>query len=149
MSFTNTDCSIITQVAFKEAARFYDGSEASVPAFIDALSILSDALFAQIDANVETHSGQQAVAQAQQSVSASLTAELGATEMGNAATVEVITTKEGGQQGPLPEWFITAAANKGVTRVYDNRARLSVNPKLPWFKSPKDQGEVPFWPPRN
>jgi len=77
--------------------------------------------------------------------------ELGATPVVT-KMVEVITTKNGGQFGPLPAWFVAEAAAKGVEKVFDNRGAIeagTMSKRAPWFKSPKDAGDVPFWPPKN
>ena len=52
----------------------------------------------------------------------------------------------GTQHGDLPDWLIVACRRDGVSRVYDNRDGLAVNPKRPWFKSV--EGEKAYWAPR-
>jgi hypothetical protein len=54
---------------------------------------------------------------------------------------------KGTQHGPLPEWLPAACKAKGVTEVWDNRDKLSQNPKRPWFKS--TTSDDAFWAPRN
>lgn len=71
-----------------------------------------------------------------------------------AAPTNMSVTVKGTQHGPLPDWLIQAAAQKGVTTVWDNRDSLAANPKRPWFKaadgSKDNRGQdVAFWPPRN
>ncbi len=105
--------------------------------------MLNEALVAEIERSTAAH----ASTPAPQSSAPGYTPQADNNE-GGIATVEVIVTKNGGQQGPLPAWFIADAAKKGVTKVFDNRARLGENAKLPWFKSPEDQGGHAFWPPR-
>lgn len=53
---------------------------------------------------------------------------------------------KGTQHGPLPEWLAAACRAKGVTEVWDNRDKLSQNPKRPWFKS--TTSDDAFWAPR-
>jgi hypothetical protein len=53
---------------------------------------------------------------------------------------------KGTQHGPLPEWLASACRAKGVTEVWDNRDKLSQNPKRPWFKS--TTSDDAFWAPR-
>ena len=63
------------------------------------------------------------------------------------STVQQFEVRVKGQQhGPLPEWLASACRAKGVTEVWDNRDKLSVNPKRPWFKSTTT--EDAFWAPR-
>jgi len=144
MQLTDRDVSIIAQVAFKEASRFYDGSPETVPTFIDAMSVMTDALIAQVKTSASEHVTASAPApQRSYDATAALQTEMGATPI----NIQVVETAEGGQQGPLPEWFIKAAAEKGVTKVFDNRHRLAQNAKTPWFKSADDR-KIPFWPPQ-
>lgn len=144
----NRDISILTQVAFKAAVESMPPSsdDNQRSAFIEHFSFLTDALLAEVKSRLATSAPAMS---SQQQIGAIKDTFPGTVEVENAPVgLEVITTKEGGQQGPLPSWLIPAAAAKGVTRVFDNRARLATNPKLPWFKAPKDQGEHAFWPPR-
>jgi len=51
--------------------------------------------------------------------------------------------------GPLPDWLISQAAEKGVTEVYDNRDR-AMGTKRPWFKATTGgDNAAAFWPPRD
>ena len=52
----------------------------------------------------------------------------------------------GKQHGDLPDWLIKACKRDGVTKVYDNRDGLSVNPKRPWFKA--DDADKAYWAPK-
>lgn len=146
------DISILTQVAFKAAIESAPPGtdDASRASFVEHLSFLADALTAEVRARLGSPAPAATPAVTAESAIAAIKETFpGAVETeGAPATVEVITTKNGGQHGPLPSWLIPAAAAKGVTKVFDNRDRLVTNPKMPWFKSPKDQGEIPFWPPR-
>lgn len=143
----NRDISIVTQVAFKGAIElnptFNSTDDASTAQFESDFSYLTSSLLTAIRAGVGAQPTQ--VRNVEQ-VANVITAEFGATPA--PFSVEVVTTKDGnGQQGPFPDWFIKAAAEKGVTKVYDNRHKLGENPKLPWFKSV--DGDVPFWAPRS
>ena len=53
----------------------------------------------------------------------------------------------GQQHGEIPDWLIKACKRDGVTKVYDNRDGLALNPKRPWFKAVDDK-EKAYWPPR-
>lgn len=53
---------------------------------------------------------------------------------------------KGKQHGPIPEWLINDAAAAGVREVWDNRDKLSENPKRPHFKDVN--GDKAFWPPK-
>ena len=52
----------------------------------------------------------------------------------------------GTQHGDLPDWLASAAAEQGITEVYDNRDTLAENPKRPWFKC--TSSKVGLWPPK-
>lgn len=137
------DISILTQVAFKGAIEVCGenlGSDAGNLAFIDTLTFLTDALLEE----VANRTGASMAASPRQAVEE----VFGATEQVAPASVEIIRTKDGAPFGDTPAWLISAAQKKGVTKVFDNRNRLSSNPKLPWFKAPTDQGEHAFWPPK-
>lgn len=66
---------------------------------------------------------------------------------------QVATASAGGlkvrgeQFGPIPQWAIDAAAEQGITEVYDNRNRLSPDKNRPWFKCA--QSKAPIWAPRD
>lgn len=56
---------------------------------------------------------------------------------------------KGTQHGPLPEWLFAAAAEAGITEVYDNRDGLAENASRPWFKATTGGRDAKaFWPPR-
>jgi hypothetical protein len=152
----NRDKSILTQVAFKGAIEVCGeniGSDAGNLAFIETLTFLTDCLMAEVadrtgvTTNVlSTPAPTPAPAPAPQA-QAAVQEVFGQVEQVN-TNVEIIPTKDGAPFGDMPAWLISAAQAKGVTKVFDNRNRLSSNPKLPWFKAPKDQGEHAFWPPK-
>lgn len=55
---------------------------------------------------------------------------------------------KGTQFGPLPDWLLEQAAEKGVTEVYDNRDRVA-GTRRPWFRSTAPGDDQPaFWPPK-
>lgn len=144
---------ILCQVAFKAAVDlsppFSSTDDQRVAEFEQLFSYLTDSLFSAVRAATSPSSPPPAARAATiDTVTDQVMEQFPNSTVEAPATVEVITTRNGGQQGPLPQWFIEAAAQRGVTKVFDNRGRLSQNPKLPWFKSPDDQGAVPFWPPR-
>ncbi|MGA0710166.1 MAG: hypothetical protein ACO3O7_05710 [Ilumatobacteraceae bacterium] len=151
------DISILTQVAFKgaiEAVGDQLGTDQGNLVFINTLGFLTDALLAEVQQRTGSAAVkaappaqppmQRTVQQAQQMIEEEFPGTIEEPEH----TVEIIRTNDGAPFGDTPAWLIKAAQAKGVTKVFDNRNRLSQNPKLPWFKSPKDQGEVAFWPPR-
>jgi hypothetical protein len=55
-------------------------------------------------------------------------------------------TVAGKQHGDLPDWLIKACKRDGVTKVYDNRDGLAINPKRPWFKD--TDSDKAYWAPR-
>lgn len=140
------DISILTQVAFKGAIEVCGdniGNDAGNLAFIETLTFLTDALLSEV--NQRTGS---TAPMSHDTPKAAVEATFGATEIVANGSVEIIRTKDGAPFGDMPAWLISAAQAKGVTKVFDNRNRLQQNPKLPWFKAPKEQGEIAFWPPK-
>lgn len=143
MPLTQKDASILAQVAFKAAVETSNGElgeqfEARFAYYLDHLKTVVSAEMAAVApvASVPAPQGGYDAATALQQ-------QMGATPV----SIEIVETTEGGQQGPLPDWFITAAAEQGVTKAFDNRHRLAANPKTPWFKSADDR-KIPFWPPK-
>ena len=147
----NRDISILTQVAFKgaiEVCRDNIGNDAGNLAFIETLTFLTDALMQEVGERTGSAMAKPAPAPAPAPQAQEAVQEVfGQVEQVN-TNVEIIPTKDGAPFGDMPAWLISAAQAKGVTKVFDNRNRLSTNPKLPWFKAPKDQGEHAFWPPK-
>jgi hypothetical protein len=72
--------------------------------------------------------------------------ELGASPATTATGLRII----GALNDEHPAWLFEAAAKKGVTAVFDNRADLATNSKRPWYKQaePASEDPAPFWPPR-
>lgn len=155
-----TGRSIVTQVAFKAAVEAACASGAySEDTFFQAFPVFKEVLMTEVIAQQEAYFEEASARKAERiadgtyqessgfDAAASLGAEMGAVPAGG---VEVA----GKQNGPLPGWLITAAAAKGVTKVWDNRIAKDgtditqkVGKTAPWFKS--TEGDIPFWPPRN
>ena len=143
------DQSIITQVAAKIAADLTPKTEdvnKNVADFLVAFEVTTEAL-------LNAH-GMKAITDEQQFTEAVTQAFGEVTPVTN--PVQLPTTAsapsgftvriKGKQHGPIPEWLPAACMAKGVTEVWDNRDRLSENPKRPWFKS--TSSEDAFWAPR-
>jgi len=137
----NKDQSIITQVAAKIAADLTVGKgEYTVNDWADCFEFVQEALFKAHGFNdsatvaestlVATFGGAEPVSRPVSNMNS------------NTGSVRV----KGTQHGPLPEWLITEASNAGITEVWDNRDKLSENPKRPWFKAVN--GDKAFWAPR-
>ena len=62
------------------------------------------------------------------------------------AVVDGVLQIIGQQHGALPDWLIKACKRDGVTKVYDNRDGLAVNPKRPWFKAV--DADKAYWAPK-
>jgi hypothetical protein len=135
--------SILTQVAFKAAVDLNPqaslADEADQAAFVAEFSFLTEVLIDAVKSvvNAPGTSGSTAPSGAE---------VIHANFPGT--TEETFSVKVRGQQhGPFPEWFLTEAAAKGITEVYDNRDQLAENPKRPWFRSTSNKDDA-FWPPR-
>jgi hypothetical protein len=143
MTLPFKDVSIITQCAAKLAVQAGDDvtTDEGLVNYEARFAVLRESLFNAVAAETEARGVKPASvpAPAERSAEAALAAELGATPM-----IEVVS--DDGQQGAFPAWFLKAAAEAGVSRVYDNRAGLGENPKLPWFKCADTK--KPFWPPK-
>jgi hypothetical protein len=141
----NKDQSIITQVAAKIASELTpktDDVMKNVADWVLAFDACTDALLAKtmptITAPTPSQSHTDAVAQATERIM----------EAFPNSTIQSFSVKvKGSQHGPLPEWLAPACAAKGVTEVWDNRDKLSQNPKRPWFKAVN--GDEAFWAPRS
>lgn len=142
MSYTK-DMSIVAQVAAKIAGDLTVATNGGVVEWIDNYEAVRDQLFKDhgFTATQATHA---VLARAQQAYTQSQ-AEQAITREFNAQPVGV--TVKGDQHGPLPTWFVEAAASAGVTEVWDNRDKLAENAKRPWFKE-VGGNEKPFWPPK-
>lgn len=145
------DQSIITQVAAKIAADLTpktDDVNRNIADFLIAFEATTDAL-------LEVHGmtkGAAAPAWAQEAAEQQFVETVQrvfptATVVDSAPATGGFQVRVKGQQhGPLPEWLHTECAKKGVTEVWDNRNKLSENPKRPWFKAVN--GTEAFWAPR-
>jgi hypothetical protein len=142
MTLPFKDVSIITQCAAKLAVQAGDDvtTDDGLVLYEARFAVLRESLFNAVTAEVEARGVKPAaVPTPARSTEDALAQELGATPM-----IEVVS--DGGQQGAFPAWALTAFAEAGVSRVYDNRAGLGENPKLPWFKCADTK--KPFWPPK-
>ena len=124
------DTAIVTQVAAKIAADLVTRdatTEEKLGEFAILFTSIKDIVFEAI--------GSSAPVMETQSTSTSTSASSG----GN-------LTVAGKQHGDLPDWLIKACKRDGVTKVYDNRDGLSVNPKRPWFKAV--DADKAYWAPK-
>jgi hypothetical protein len=141
MTITDRDASILAQVAFKAAAELSSGdvltSEGNA-AFDATLVLLTEKLFATVEAAQSAYKT-SVPTPAPYNPEAAIANELG-------GTPHFDVVSEGGAQGPIPAWATKAMQAAGVTRIYDNRAKLGENPNLPWFKCADTK--KPFWPPK-
>jgi hypothetical protein len=124
------DTAIVTQVAAKIAADLVT-REATTEEKLGEFAIL----FTSIKDIVFEAIGSSAPVMETQSTSTSTSASSG----GN-------LTVAGKQHGDLPDWLIKACKRDGVTKVYDNRDGLAINPKRPWFKD--TDSDKAYWAPR-
>jgi hypothetical protein len=146
MALTERDVSILSQVAFKAAIENTTGDllDAETASLFEAKVVyLTDTLVSAVEVAVAKHASSAAASQP-----AAARGGAGSSPASDGASVRVIPVKDAPDNGPLPAWFIKAAAEKGVSSVFDNRHKLSENPRLPWFKTPKDEGDIAFWPPK-
>lgn len=74
---------------------------------------------------------------------------------GSSSGADIRVMNPGDQQGPLPEWLISACKREGITGVWDNRSKATG--KQPHFKEAvprggtghgKDGEPKAFWPPK-
>lgn len=124
------DTAIVTQVAAKIAADLVTReatTEAKLGEFVVLFTSIKDIVFEAI--------GSSAPVTETQSTPTSTSSSSG----GN-------VTVAGKQHGDLPEWLIKACKRDGVTKVYDNRDGLAINPKRPWFKD--TDSDKAYWAPR-
>lgn len=133
------DRAIITQVAAKIAAELVDkqaGTDAKVGEFATLFTSVKDIIFEAIE-NQPTEDAKLY--------------EFAKDTFNATSTVSASTSNEalqiaGKQHGDVPDWLIKACKRDGVSKVYDNRDGLSVNPKRPWFKAV--DADKAYWPPR-
>lgn len=141
MTLPFKDVSIITQCAAKLAVQAGDDvtTDEGLVNYEARFAVLRESLFNAVAAEVEARGMKPSTVPPGRSPEQALAQELGASPQ-----IEVVS--DDGQQGAFPAWFLKAAAEHGTSRVYDNRAGLAENPKLPWFKDADDKH--PFWPPK-
>lgn len=152
MNTISKDQSIITQVAAKIAADLTpktDDVNRNIADFLIAFDATTEAL---LGAHGMTASG-SIVGTAPQWAQEAQEAQFVQTVQAVFPSAEVVSSSggfqvrvKGKQHGPLPEWLHTECAKKGISEVWDNRDKLSENPKRPWFKAVN--GNDAFWAPR-
>jgi hypothetical protein len=129
------DQSIVTQVAFKAATDIAVAAGGDITTLMSNLAIAFDLTKSILN---DEHKWDEQTATA-----AVIRSFPGSTvETVPASSVRIA----GRQHGEVPEWLTTAAVAAGVSEVWDNRDKLSENPKRPWFKAVK--GEMAFGPPK-
>jgi hypothetical protein len=147
MNLTPKDVSILTQVAFKAAAESVEDptTEEGSSQFSTAFSLFRDELFTAVEADLEKYATKPQRTEvpatpksgAVRSTEQALQDELGAT-----FAVEIVNDVD---NGPIPAWALAKMAERGCTRVYDNRADLPEYPTRPWFKNADDTQDA-YWP---
>lgn len=148
---TSKDQSIITQVAAKIASDLTPKSDdvmSNISNWLLAFDACTDALISKA---LPTSDAPQPQPQQQMTYTPAPDPVQVATDrimeaFPNSTVQEFSVNVKGQQHGPLPEWLASACRAKGVTEVWDNRDKLSQNPKRPWFKS--TSSEDAFWAPR-
>jgi hypothetical protein len=140
MTITDRDASILAQVAFKAAVEAGDDvlTDEGESNFSTRVILYTEKLFAAVEAAQDKYkTGVPTLAHGNPEAAI-------ANELGGTPHFDVVS--EGGAQGPIPAWAVKAMQAAGVTRIYDNRAKLGENPNLPWFKCADTK--KPFWPPK-
>jgi hypothetical protein len=148
------DESIITQVAAKIAADLIpstDNVDLNVgnwaSAFVTVRDVMFDAHGSTPAANVSPVEMVQQVFPDTQVVQTPQPAVAPA-HLTSVPAVQIGVQVKGKTHGPIPDWLASEAAKKGVTSVWDERDKLSINPKRPWFRSTEDK-DICLWPPRD
>jgi len=138
------DRAIITQVAAKIAADLVNkeaDTEAKLGEFTLLFTGVKDVIFEVIESS---QSDAQIFEMTKQTFNA--TTISGNSENGSQGREIGSLQIVGKQHGDLPDWLIKACKRDGVTKVYDNRDSLSINPKRPWFRAV--EGEKAYWAPK-
>ena len=128
---------IITQVAAKIAAELVSKEKTTdekIGEFALLFTSVKDVIFEAV--GVQSSTDAEIYSLAKESFNAT------PVEATSGASVQIV----GQQHGDLPNWLITACKRDGVTKVYDNRDGLSVNPKRPWFKAV--DADKAYWAPK-
>jgi hypothetical protein len=136
------DRAIITQVAAKIAADLVDKTaetDLKLGEFAALFTSVKEIIFESIDAQ-STSNDAKIYEMAKETFNA--TAVEGNSSLSTNGPLQIV----GKQHGDLPDWLIKACKRDGVTKVYDNRDGLSVNPKRPWFKAV--DADKAYWAPR-
>jgi len=137
------DRAIITQVAAKIAADLVDKTaetDLKLGEFAALFTSVKEIIFESIDAQSTSNDAQ---------IYEMAKSTFNATPVNNGTSTESaggVLQIIGKQHGDLPDWLIKACKRDGVTKVYDNRDGLSVNPKRPWFKAV--DADKAYWAPR-
>ena len=136
------DRAIITQVAAKIAADLVNkegDTTAKIGEFATLFVSVKDIIFEVIEAS-----------QSQAEIYEMTKQAFNATEVSTSSSPSTTTTGPlqivGKQHGDIPDWLIKACKRDGVTKVYDNRDGLAINPKRPWFKD--TDSDKAYWAPR-
>jgi hypothetical protein len=141
------DRAIITQVSAKIAADLTNKTTDVDTRMGEFATLFSSINEIMMDTIYGGTTNTQAVAQ-NATVVRMLKEELGAEEVSVPASSSASGVQIAGKQhGPIPEWLIKACKRDGVSKVYDNRDGLEVNPKRPHFKAV--DAEKAYWPPRS
>lgn len=130
------DKAIVTQVAAKIAAELVARdatTEQKLGEFAILFTSIRDIVFEAIGTSEPTQ------------VTKTLTSYTDATQ-GSSGSSNTSLSIAGKQHGDIPEWLIKACKRDGVTKVYDNRDGLAINPKRPWFKD--TDSDKAYWAPR-
>jgi hypothetical protein len=147
------DESIITQVAAKIAAELTpttDSVDMNVANWASAFITVRDTLF---DAHGDTAPAANPIEAVQQVfpdaqvVQTAPQPQVAPSHLTSVPNVTIGVQVKGKTHGPIPEWLAAEAAKKGITSVWDERDKLSVNPKRPWFRC-TDNKDLCLWPPR-
>ena len=137
------DRAIITQVSAKIAADLTDktiGVDERIGEFATLFSSINDMLMEQIyGQNTIQESNARIVSMVKDTFNAEEVTKPTGTSTGG---VQIA----GQQHGEIPDWLIKACKRDGVTKVYDNRDGLSINPKRPWFKAV--DADKAYWAPK-
>lgn len=134
------DRAIITQVAAKIASDLVNkeaDTDSKLGEFTTLFTSVKDIMFEVIDGNKEAQIYELAKS------------TFNATPVTNGTStdsVDGVLQIVGKQHGDLPSWLISACKRDGITKVYDNRDSLSVNPKRPWFKAV--DADKAYWAPK-
>ena len=134
------DRAIITQVAAKIAAELVN-MEADTSAKLGEFTILFTSVKDIIFEAIEGNNNAQIYEMTQKTFNAT------PVDGGPPSTiVDGVLQIIGQQHGALPDWLIKACKRDGITKVYDNRDGLAINPKRPWFKAVDT--DKAYWAPK-